>query len=332
MSGFRDILGHEQIIANFKNAARTGQVSHAYILNGPEGSGKRMLAEAFSMLLVCEAPRDGEPCGECVSCRQAMGRNHPDILWVTHEKAGITVDDVRRQIIRSADILPYRSRYKVYIVDEAEKMNVQAQNALLKTLEEPPAYVVILLLTTNADLFLPTILSRCVRLDLKAVSDDRIRAHLITTFGIPEREADLCVAFAQGNVGCAMSLASSESFGEIRDRLILLIGSLRERPSFELGQELQFLEGRKEDSSLFLDLLLLFFRDVLLYKSTGGEEGLAFREQTSLIREIAGTVSYNGLNQIFTAVDNACTRLRMNVNAPLTVELLFYEIKENLEE
>ncbi len=331
MAGFHDILGHEQIIAHLQNAVKLDKVSHAYIFNGPEGSGKRMLAEAFATLLLCVSPEEGEPCMQCHSCRQAAGYIHPDILYVTHEKTGITVDDVREQINDTVDIRPYYGTYKVYIVDEAEKMNTQAQNALLKTLEEPPDYVVLLLLTTNADLFLPTILSRCVRLDLKAVSDDRIRAHLITTFGISEREADLCVAFAQGNVGCAMSLASSESFGEIRDRLILLIGSLRERPSFELGQELQFLEEKKEDSSLFLDLLLLFFRDVLLYKSTGGEEGLAFREQTALIREIAGSASYAGLNQIFTAVDNACTRLRMNVNAPLTVELLFYEIKENLE-
>ncbi len=331
MAGFHDILGHEQIISHLQNAAQQGKVSHAYIFNGPEGSGKRMLAEAFAMLLLCVSPEDGEPCMKCHSCRQAAGYIHPDLLYVTHEKAGITVDDVRQQINDTVDIRPYYGSYKVYIVDEAEKMNTQAQNALLKTLEEPPDYVVLLLLTTNADLFLPTILSRCVRLDLKAVSDDRIRNYLVTSYGISEREADLCVAFAQGNVGCAVSLASSEAFGEIRDHMIDLVGSLRERPSFELGQELQFLDERREDGSLFLDLLLLFFRDVLLYKSTGGEEGLAFREQTALIRQIAGAASYTGLNQIFTAIDNACTRFRMNVNASLTLELLFYEIKENLE-
>ncbi len=331
MAGFHDILGHEQIIFHLQSAVQSGKVSHAYIFNGPEGSGKRMLAEAFATLLLCESPENGEPCMECRSCRQAVSHNHPDILYVTHEKAGIAVDDVRQQVGDTVDIRPYDSPYKVYIVDEAEKMNPQAQNALLKTLEEPPEYVVLLLLTTNADLFLPTILSRCVRLDIKAVSDDRIRTHLTTSFDLSEREVGLCVAFAQGNVGRAIAMATSEALGDIRAHMLRLVASLSGMPSFEIGQELQFLEERKEEMPLFLDLLLLFFRDVLLYKSTGGEEGLAFREQTFLIRQITERSSYAGLNRIFKAIDNACTRVRMNVNASLTLELLLYEIKENLK-
>ena len=106
---------------------------------------------------------------ECRSCRQAEGHNQPDIIYVTHEKTAISVDDVRRQINQDIVIKPYSSRYKIYLVDEAEKMNVQAQNALLKTIEEPPGYAVLILLTTNADAFLPTVRSRCVTLRLKAV-------------------------------------------------------------------------------------------------------------------------------------------------------------------
>ena len=104
-----------------------------------------------------------EPCLECHSCKQALGNNQPDIIYLTHEKPNtISVADIREQINHDIEIKPYSSKYKVYIVDEAEKMNQQAQNALLKTIEEPPAYAVILLLTTNADAFLQTIRSRCV--------------------------------------------------------------------------------------------------------------------------------------------------------------------------
>ena len=175
MAGFKDIIGHEQIIEHLQNAITMDKVSHAYIINGPDKSGKMMLAEAFAAALQCE--RGGnEPCMECHSCKQAAGRNQPDILYVRHEKPNtISVDDIRTQLNNDIVIKPYSSKYKIYIVDEAEKMNVQAQNALLKTIEEPPAYAIILLLTTNADLFLPTILSRCVTLNIKAVPDEKIK-------------------------------------------------------------------------------------------------------------------------------------------------------------
>lgn len=113
---------------------------------------------------------------ECHSCKQAAGKNQPDIIYVSHEKPNtISVDDIRTQLNNDIVIKPYSSKHKIYIVDEAEKMNQQAQNALLKTIEEPPAYAVILLLTTNAESFLPTILSRCVTLNLKAVPDEKIK-------------------------------------------------------------------------------------------------------------------------------------------------------------
>ncbi len=331
MAGFSDIIGHEEIIMHLKNAFRADQVSHAYIFNGPDDSGKRMLAEAFAMLLECESPRDAEPCMECLSCRQAIGKNQPDILYVTHEKTVISVEDVRRQITGDVDIRPYRSPYKVYIVDEAEKMNVQAQNALLKTLEEPPEYVVILLLTTNADAFLPTILSRCVLLNLKAVSDIKIRTHLMQTCRVPDYRADLCTAFAQGNVGRAMALASSERLGTLKDLAFDLIRKLTDLPFYRLSRELEPLSAKKEDIPLFLDLLLLLFRDVLLYKSTGREDGLIFCDQIPLIRQIAGESSLAGLNRIIEAVGTGSFRIRMNVSAPLTLEMMMLDIKENME-
>ncbi len=331
MAGFRDIIGHEAVIDHLRRAVAQGKVSHAYIVSGPEGSGKRMLAEAFAMLLTCEAPRDGEPCGTCRSCRQAMGHNQPDIIYVTHEKAGIGVDDVRRQIGSTVEIRPYASPYKIYIVDEAEKMNAQAQNALLKTLEEPPDYVVILLLTTNADRFLPTVRSRCVLLRLAAVDDARIRAHLMSTCRVPDYEADLCVAFAQGSVGRAMALASSERVREVRDFTVALMRRLVDDADYEAAAELTFFADRSEDIPLFLDLLLLLLRDVLLYKATGDTTGLILREQTALIRRLADRGSFAGLSRIRAAIETAERRIGRNVNTSLSLELMLLDMKENLE-
>lgn len=176
MTGFGDIIGHEQIIEHFRSALKNHQVSHAYILNGENGSGKNMLAKAFAKALVCEAGY-GDSCNMCRACHQFDSGNHPDVKWITHEKANsIGVDEVREQINNDIVIKPYSSKYKVYIIDEAEKMTVQAQNALLKTIEEPPEYAVILFLTNTLDVLLQTVRSRCIIMNLRSVDTKLIQA------------------------------------------------------------------------------------------------------------------------------------------------------------
>ena len=211
MGKFADIIGHEQIIHHLQSAISLKKVSHAYIFEGEEGMGKNLLASAFAQALQCREG-DTEPCMRCPSCRQAATGNQPDIIRVTHEKAAIGVEDIREKLCGDILIKPYSSPYKIYIVDEAEKMNVQAQNALLKTIEEPPAYGIILLLTTNSGKFLPTIISRCVTLKLKPLRDEEIRTYLMEKMQIPDYQAEICVAFARGNLGKACSLATSEDF------------------------------------------------------------------------------------------------------------------------
>lgn len=189
MLELKEILGHEPIKEHFFNAVLTGNISHAYILSGEAGMGKKSLANAFALALLCEKGQ-ADPCRQCHACKQVMSGNHPDLIYVTHEKpASIGVDDVRRQINDTIQVKPYSSAHKIYIVDEAEKMTVQAQNALLKTIEEPPAYAVILLLTTNAEAFLPTILSRCVQLKLKPLKDGEVKDYLVSRMGVELSQA-----------------------------------------------------------------------------------------------------------------------------------------------
>ncbi|MCH5333706.1 MAG: DNA polymerase III subunit delta' [Agathobacter sp.] len=329
MAGFRDIIGHEQIIGHLQSAIETGKVSHAYIFNGPEYSGKMMLASAFATALQCES--DGErPCLQCRSCHQAADRNQPDIIYVTHEKPNtIGVDDVRVQINNDIAIKPYSSRYKVYIVDEAEKMNTQAQNALLKTIEEPPAYAVILLLTTNADSFLPTILSRCITLNLKAVKADVIRQYLMKHHQVPDYQADVCTAFAQGNVGKAIQLASSDSFNEMKASVMQLVKRLDDIDLYEFGGAIKQIGEYKLAITDYFDLIAIWFRDVLYMKATNDVNGLIFKDEVYDIKRQAARHSYQQIEAVLRALDTAKTRLNANVNFDLTMELLLLTIKEN---
>lgn len=222
MATFDDVIGQEKIVEHLRTAVKTGKVSHAYILQGERSAGKEFIAKVFAAALQCEKG-EGEPCGECRSCKQAENGNQPDIIRVTHEKPNtIGVEDIRK-ITGDIAIKPYSSTRKIYIVNEAEKMTVQAQNALLKTLEEPPEYAVILLLTTNVDTLLPTIQSRCVLLTMKPVADEQVRKFLMKDLKIPEYKADVCVAFARGNVGKAKALASSEEFDNIKSDAVTLL-------------------------------------------------------------------------------------------------------------
>ena len=288
-----------------------------------------MLAEAFAMALQCEG-EGKRPCLECRSCRQATDHNQPDIIYVSHEKPNtIGVDDIRTQINNDIDIKPYSSRYKVYIVDEAQKMNQQAQNALLKTIEEPPAYAIILLLTTNADSFLQTILSRCITLNLKAVKEDKIKEYLMKHYQIPDYQADICAAFSQGNVGKAIQLASSEEFGELKASVLQLMKRLEDIDLYEMTGAVKQIAEYKLSVNDYFDLMMIWFRDVLYLKATNDVDGLIFKDEVYDIKKQAAKRSYQGIEIILEALEKAKIRLNANVNFDLVIELLLLTIKEN---
>lgn len=329
MAGFRDIIGHEQVITHLQNAITMDKISHAYIINGPDKSGKKMLAEAFAMALQCENGGN-EGCMECHSCKQAINRNQPDIIYVSHEKPNtISVDDIRSQVNNDIGIKPYSSKYKIYIIDEAEKMNVQAQNALLKTIEEPPAYAVILLLTTNADMFLPTILSRCVTLNIKVVADDVMKRYLMKQYLIPDYHAEVCVAFAQGNVGKAILLASSGEFNELKAAVLQLMKRLDDIELYEMAAAIKQINEYKLSINDYFDLIMIWFRDILYFKATNDVNGLIFKDEVYEIKRQAEKSSYRGIETILEALEKAKLRLNANVNFDLVIELLLLTIKEN---
>ncbi len=329
MATFRDIIGQEQIKEHLQSAIRAGKVSHAYILNGEKSSGKEFIARVFAMTLQCERGGDN-PCQECHSCRQALSDNQPDIIRVIHEKPNtISVDDIRAQVNNDVAIKPYSSPRKIYIINEAEKMTVQAQNAILKTLEEPPEYAVILLLTTNVNALLPTILSRCVVLNLKPVPDETVKKYLMEQMQIPDYKAEVCVAFARGNIGRARALAISEDFENVKSEALSLLKYIKDMELHEIIAAIKKINEYKLEVNDYLDIMAIWYRDVLLFKATNDANHLVFREEIQAIRKAARGSSYEGIESVIEALEKAKNRLNANVNFDLTMELLMLEIKEN---
>ena len=330
MSRFVDIVGQEQLKEHLQNAITMGKISHAYIINGERSSGKEFIAKTFAMALQCENKQETEPCHECHSCKQALSANHPDIIFITHEKPNtISVDDIRSQINGDVAIKPYSGPKKIYIMNEGEKMTVQAQNALLKTLEEPPEYAVIIILTDNVNSLLPTILSRCVVLNMKPVKDDQIKRFLMENMEVPNYKADICVAFARGNVGKARMLAKSEEFDKVKEEAITLLKYIGEMEINEIVAAIKKINEYKFDVNDYLDILSIWYRDVLMFKATHDANNLIFREEIQYIRKVADKSTYEGIEKIIDALDKSKQRLTANVNFDLTMELLLLTIKEN---
>lgn len=329
MATFQDIIGQEQIVTHLQNAIDSGKIAHAYIINGERSAGKEFIANVFAMALQCEADKN-KPCGQCRSCKQSQNQNNPDIIKVLHEKPNtIGVEDIRQKINNDIAIKPYSSPYKVYIVNEAEKMTVQAQNALLKTLEEPPAYAVILLLTTNLETMLPTILSRCVTLNMRPVADELVKQYLMSQIKIPEYKAEVCVAFARGNLGRAKALAASEEFDNIKNEAVTLLKYIKDMEIHEVVAAIKKISDYQFDIHDYLDILLVWYRDVLLFKATNDVNHLIFKDEIQYIRKVADRSAYEGIEIIIEALEKAKARLKANVNFDLTMELLLLTIKEN---
>lgn len=328
MANFKDIIGQEQVKEHFQTAIRTGNISHAYILNGETGSGRHMLADAFTKSLLCENKSHTDACDSCKSCLQAESRNHPDICYITHEKASISVDDIRGQLNNSIQIKPYSSKYKVYIISDANKMTEQAQNALLKTIEEPPAYAVILLLTDNLNALLPTIQSRCVILNTKPLHKEDIAAYLTKHLSMEPEQAKIAAGFCQGNMGKAIRFANSEDFQEMKNDTLRLLKNIDNMELSEITEIIHLFAQKKGMINDYLDLMLLWYRDVLMFKVTKDANLLLYQEEYHDISRQASTRTYEDIENILQAIDKAKVRLDANVNFDIAIELMVLTMKD----
>ena len=367
MRKFSDIIGQKAIIEHLHNALRTGSVSHAYIISGDAGSGRRTIASIFAAALQCEdlqeeeyepeewkaaaakvrvpgdraAASDGkdsaapavrirprllEPCGKCLSCIQAQSGNQPDIITITHSKpASIGVDEIRR-MRADLQIKPYSNARKIYIIPDAEKLTLQAQNALLKTLEEPPEYAVIILIANGVVSFLPTILSRCVVLQTRAVGEEQIARFLQREKGIPEDQALILARFAGGNPGQALLLTQDQEFLQMRDQTVELLAHMDSADAVRISEFASDIDpSRRGDVLAFV---LMWFRDVLLYFSTQNSENLIFQEDIQYIIGAAGMLGYERIGRILEEIDTASRRLQSNVSADSVFEIMFLKIRQ----
>ena len=329
MANFKDIIGQESIKKHLQTAIKTGNLSHAYIINGEYGSGRQTIASALAKTIQCQSKTDDtDACGVCTSCKQAESHNHPDIKYITHDKTSISVNDIREQLNNDISIKPYSSEYKIYIIPDANKMTEQAQNALLKTIEEPPVYAIIILLTENCDSLLPTIRSRCVTLTMNPKEKDKICTYLENKFQLEPEQAQIAANYCQGNIGKAIRFASSSDFIEMKNQVLKLLKNLDSMDIASIIDTIKEFSTHKNDINDYLDLMLLWYRDVLMFKVTKDANLLLYSDEYSAISEQATKRDYENIENIIAAIDKAKVRLKANVNFDVTIELMILAMKD----
>jgi len=312
---FSRIIGYDRNISLLRRALATGKLSHAYLFYGIDGSGMMDTAVALIEAIFCNGT-DG--CGECPSCRKVAGLRHPDLHHVQPDGAFIKIDQIR-ELQKELSYRPFEAPKKACIIEDAEKMNISAANAFLKTLEEPSGNAILILITTRVDAVLPTVLSRCQQLRFPSLSTETIASQLREK-GADEDSARIAAALAEGSVERAQEILEGDW---LKSRTLLLekIAGLLPGGIIPLLAAAEEYAKDKENALQLVDLLNVFWRDVLL-THTGSPE-IINTDLSSLIRSVSERNSLGSVLEKLERISRTRQALTRNTNPRLAVEVLF---------
>lgn len=324
---FKGIIGQREVVKRLEEQIKNKKVGHAYIFSGPKGIGKRTVAEIFASMVMCQEDGGYGNCGVCHSCRLFKGGTNPDFYRIKTEKNTISVEEIR-SMQKDVYVKPLYSPKKVYLIEEAEKMTVQAQNSLLKTLEEPPLYAIIIMTTSNNESLLETIRSRSVIYNFKKNTYEEVKKYLIENINLDEKEASFIASYADGVIGKAKELSESDEFKELRERTIGILLKLNEGNLKDIFFAYDFFEENKEKIQDILDIMLIFYRDILIAKKFGNEKMLINLDKKDIILENLKNFSTEKIYKNIETIDNLSNNIGKNVNYQLAVEVMLMKLQE----
>lgn len=321
------VIGQDRIVSLLDYGLKTNAIAHAYLIVGPQHVGKRTLAVNLAQALNCDGPE--VPCGECHSCKRILEGKHADITCISlNSRTEIGIDDMRG-LQRSANLPPYEGKCKVFIIEEAEYLSTEAANSLLKILEEPPQRVVWLLLAAEEEHLLPTIISRCQRLELKPVPSERVQETLIESCKVDAGKAKLLSQLCRGRLGWALSALANDDVLEQRsqriDRLVSLLTAGLEQ-KFAYGQEVatHFSLDRKAGAEI-VEIWLDWWHDLMLIKG-GCPEAITNVDRESVLVEQAQVLSLAEIKEFLASLDFLQGAISRNANPRLALEWLMLNL------
>ncbi|NLK88237.1 MAG: DNA polymerase III subunit [Clostridiaceae bacterium] len=324
---FKDVIGQREVIGSLERSLSEGRIGHAYIFSGPAGIGKKTIARIFAGLLLCDAPQNASVCGSCRPCLMMENGSNPDYHSIICEELSIGVDLIR-EIQSDVVLKPMYSKRKVYIVEEAEKMTEQAQNCLLKTFEEPPGYVVVILLTTNYDKLLETVRSRAQHIKFGKYTREQVCQVLMDRYGSDDGTLGLAADYSDGNIGTALELAGFGEFSKLRDQMLELLPRVAHGETKSILDFSSFMDNNKYNADMLFDIMLLYYRDLLVMSETGYEKMLINSDKKDIIFNNARKYSSNRLISNIEAIGAARRALKQNAGYQLVIDNLLIKLRE----
>ncbi len=330
---FNSIIGHNDIKSKLEGSIFENRVGHAYVFTGAQGVGKKTTAIAYSQLLLCNETckntreidvynRYSEPCGKCMACKTFEAGTNPDFTIIESSKSTISIDEIR-QMQGDIIIKPIYSDKKVYIIVNAQKMTIQAQNCLLKTLEEPPGHSCIILTTSNYDSLLQTIKSRVQRVVFTPLDSELVMDYLNTHYSSNDISKEFVIAYSGGIIGKAIEILENDALKEIREKCFDYL--------FDNGKAwsegADYFEENKDNINFILDMMDTIYRDMLLI-CVKSEKQLINSDKKDIIINNAGKWTVAKLTNVIGLIAKARGHIRMYVNTRLVIDNLMLAFRE----
>ena len=306
---FNNIIGQEFAKKYITNSIKNDKVNHAYMFEGIDGIGKNLFAKEFGKLLINVDNVD----------------NSPDYINIEPTGSSIKIAQIRE--LQSDIIIKPHSKYKIYVINHAEKMTVESQNALLKTLEEPPEYAIIILITNNKESLLPTIKSRCEIIKFLPISIMDLKQYLMDR-GIEENRAILLANFSRGSIEKALELSESTDFSIMRDDIQKYIQDILDKNMVEILNISSDMDKYKDKVIIVLDMMINYFRDIMICKDRADKDMLINGDRITFIQNMSSKITYSQVSKIIDIIEEAKRKMRSNCNFSVSIQVMALNIYE----
>jgi len=317
---FESILGQKDAVESLRRRLAAKAVPHALLFTGPDGVGKRATAVEFAKALLCEK-NGANACDACCHCKKIDSKQHPDIFFITpNDKGNIQIASVREAISRS-QMKPFEALFQLVVIDSAEAMGDEAQNALLKVLEEPPKGAHFVLISSEPHLLYPTVLSRCQRVAFEALSDVDVATILASKCGVERPDAERMARLGRGSVLQALS-AGDVDFRRAEDRAFECVAAAKTGATIAAGAA----KPAKKDALFELDCLADVFRDILILKAAPHATPLFNAERASEVEAAAAKYSMEETESILEVIGE----VREGADQSLNLKLLFLKLWDEM--
>jgi len=323
--GFTEIIGHQRPLEILRLALGNGRLHHAYLFVGPDGSGKRTVALALAKAIHCRETKN-DFCDRCPDCARIQAGNHPDVRLVQtiEDKKEISIKQVR-EIEKELNFRSFSGQRKIAIIDPATLLNTSSQNALLKTLEEPPQNSMIVLIAPNAGALLPTLRSRCLRISFGPLARDEVARYLMSKEGMNQDDASLRAALSMGSLGAAIKLDKDELLEKRRSWAALLL-SLSAGDYRGAIAAAEAIASDKEECLGFLEWAKTWYRDLLVHAATENFEEMVNVDMLTEIESQCAKGNFEQMLASFAQTARAAGRIQRNLNRRMVIERFLFGV------